>query len=149
MQKNIFITGAVREYDSSKPEEFTNAIANFIKENMVDEKSRSLISVKVREVSTDHLVITFPFYTGEESTDKDSISHKFYCFLFGQCKAFIPKHSLGPVMNLGPNIHAIWREDLNDVKNAHKRNTTFYGGDTYKRLELSESKYGLETRFIF
>lgn len=148
MKKKIFITGAVREYDSSNPVAFTNAISDYIKENIVDEKSRDKISVSVREVSPDQLVINFPFSTGEEITP-DTISHDLYRCFFGESNHFRSKYSLGAAPYLGPYVKVNCREDIKDVKNAHKRNTAFYGADKYKRLILIENKFGLEVRFFF
>ncbi len=148
MKKKIFITGAVREYDSSKPEEFANAISDFIKENMADEKSRDNIVVNVHETSPNQIVIEFPFTTGDE-IEPGTISHTLYRCFFGECRRFIAKHTLGPVMYLGEYVKANWREEIRSVKNAHKRNTAFYGGDKYKRLDLIENIYGLEVRITF
>lgn len=148
MKKKIFITGAVREYDSSKPEVFAEGIANFIKENLADEKSRNDIAVKVREVSPDQIVIEFPFTTSDE-IEPGTISHTLYRCFFGECSKFVAEHTLGPVMCLGEYVKANWREEISSVKNAHRRNTKFYGADPYKRIDLIENIYGLEVRFTF
>lgn len=148
MNKKIFITGAVRDYDSSKPEEFADAIAQFIKDNMVDEKSKENISVAVREVSPNQIVISFLFTTGDEIVP-GTISHTLYRCFFGECRSFIAEHSLGSVMNFGPNWKANWRETIPAVRNAHKRNTAFYGADKYKRIDIVENNRGLEVRISF
>lgn len=102
MKKKIFIAGAVREYDSSKPEEFVNAIAQFITDNVVDEKNKENIAVTVREVPPEQIVIRFPFTTGDEIVP-GTISHTLYRCYFGECRSFIAEHSLGSVMNFGPD----------------------------------------------
>lgn len=103
MKKKIFITGSVREYDSSKQEVFAQDIANFIKENLADENSRNHIAVKVREVSPEQIVIEFPFTTGDE-IEPGTISHTLYRCFFGECSKFVAEHALGPVMYLGEYV---------------------------------------------
>ena len=61
MKKKIFITGAVREYDSSNPQQFATDIKEYIIQHLVNPDSASAINVMVDAPTKDTVRITFPF----------------------------------------------------------------------------------------
>ena len=59
MKKKIFITGAVREYDSANPKAFTDEIEDYIKANLISIDDVDKISVSTFENTGNELTITF------------------------------------------------------------------------------------------
>ncbi len=148
MKKKIFIAGDVREYDSANPTAFTDSIKAFIKNNLVSPETASEVSVTVQETASDHLIITFPFSTGDEIMH-GTVSNPLYRCFFGDCAKFRPEYSLDYRLNFGSAIAFNWRVPIKDIKEAHKRNTSFYKADRYKSLEVEESDKGLTITIKF
>lgn len=148
MKKKIFIAGDVREYDSSNPSTFTDSIKEFITDNLVSPETASEVSVTLQEAASDHLIITFPFSTGDEIM-QGTVSNPLYRCFFGDCAKFKPEYSLDYRLNFGLAFAANWRIPIKDILEAHKRNTSFYKADRYKTLEVEESDKGLTITIKF
>lgn len=148
MKKKIFITGAVREYDSSNPKQFADSIADFIKANLVNVNSANNVNVLTSEPDPSKLLIIFPFSTGDTITP-DTISNPLYRCFFGDCESFRPAHSLDYRMSFGPSFLINWRVGIDEIKKAHRENTKFYKADRYKSLDIIETDSGLAVTFQF
>lgn len=148
MKKKIFITGAVRQYDSAAPEQFETEIEDYIKQNIVTPNCANAVKVCVQEVSDDEICISFGFTTGDE-VKKGTISRPLYQCFSGDCRNFISEHSLWYPMGFGPNYPINWRVPIDEIKECHKKNTTFYKADRYKSLEVEESDKGLTITIKF
>lgn len=148
MNKKIFITGAVREYDSTAPEQFETEIEDYIKQNIVNPNCANAVMVRVKEVSPNEICIEFGFTTGDE-VKNGTISRTLYQCFSGDCKNFISEHSLWFPMGFGPSYPINWRVPIDQIITYHKKNTTYYGGSRYKSLHLIETPTGLIVNIKF
>lgn len=148
MKKKIFIAGAVREYDSDAPKQFENEIEEYIKQNLVNTECADAVKVFTTELSTDALCVKYGFTTGDELS-AGTISRQLYQCFFGDCKKFVAKYSLWFPMGFGPDYPINWRVPIEQIKEYHKKNTTFYGGSRYKDMDLNETSNGLIINFRF
>lgn len=146
MKKKIFIAGAVREYDSNAPEDFGKAIEDYIRENLVTQESN--ISVKAKDNGINEITIEIPFTTGDELST-GTISNPLYRCFFGECESFRPEYSLDFRLNFGPNWGANWRVVIEDIVDAHKKNSNFYHASRYKDLFLEETETGLIIKLTY
>ena len=103
MKKKIFITGAVREYDSANPKAFTDEIEDYIKANLVDANSADNISVSVQENSSDEISILFNFGI-DEQVDDGLISREMYRCFTGEYHGFTAENSMWWTWDLAPVI---------------------------------------------
>lgn len=138
MKKKIFITGAVREYDSANPNTFTKGIEDYIKTNLVTANCADAINVSVTESVANELTIKFNFGTGRE-IDTGMISREMYRCFTGECATFIAKNSIYWAMNFGPAFPVNVHFDIQDTIDAHKKNTNFYKAKRYKTLAITET----------
>lgn len=148
MKKKIFIAGAVREYDSDAPKQFETEIEEYIKQNLVNAECADAVKVLTNELSPDELRVEFGFTTGDQLS-AGTISRQLYQCFFGDCKNFVAKHSLWFPMGFGPSYPINWRVPIEQIKEYHKKNTTFYGGSRYKDMDLNETSNGLVINFRF
>lgn len=148
MKKKIFIAGALRQYDSAAPEQFETEIEDYIKQNIVTPNCANAVKVCVQEVSDDEISIGFGFTTGDE-LKKGTISRPLYQCFSGDCRNFISEHSLWFPMGFGPDYPINWRVPIDEIKECHKKNTTFYGGSRYKSMDMIETSIGLMINIKF
>lgn len=148
MKKKIFITGAVREYDSANQKAFTDEIELFIKSNIVVGDSADNISVSVLECSSDEINIRFNFGIGEE-VDNGFISREMYRCFTGEFHGFKAENSMWWTMGFGPDYQMRVFFPIEDVIDAHKKNTKFYNADRYKYLGMKETPLSLTVTFKF
>lgn len=142
MKKKIFITGAVREYDSANPKAFTDEIEEYIKTNLVDSNNATFVKVYSIEGSKTELTVKFDFGTGRD-IDADMISREMYRCFTGECSTFTAQNSIYWAMNFGPNYPMNVMFRIIDTIDAHKKNTSYYKADRYKNLEIEEDSYSL------
>lgn len=142
MKKKIFIAGDVREYDSANPTAFTDSITQYIKDNIVNPESAGCISTIAKEITTDLLLIKFPFTSGDEIT-KGTISDNLYRCFFGDCASFTPEYSLGFRLNFGSSYPINWRTPIDQLKEYHKKNSNYYHASRYENLDVEERPDGL------
>lgn len=143
MKKKIFITGAVRDYDSAAPHKLADEIKDYICQNLVTPECRNTINVLVDEPTADQVRIRFPFTTGD-TFDNHTISRELYRCFTGEYHDFHAKESLWWGFSSGPSFPMNVRVDIGQIKEAHKKNTRYYKADRYKSLDLWESAKGLE-----
>lgn len=142
MKKKIFITGAVREYDSANPKAFTDEIEEYIKTNLVDSNNATFVKVYAIEGSKTELTVKLDFGTGRD-IDADMISREMYRCFTGECSTFTAQNSIYWAMNFGPNYPMNVMFRIIDTIDAHKKNTSYYKADRYKNLEIEEDSYSL------
>ncbi len=148
MKKKIFITGAVREYDSANPKAFTDEIEDYIKANLISIDDVDKISVSTFENTGNELTITFNFGTGRE-IDSGLISREMYRCFTGECTTFKAQNSIYWAMSFGPNYPMNVRFPIKETIEVHKRNTNYYKANRYKSLEIVESPYDLRVKIKF
>lgn len=148
MKKKIFITGAVREYDSANPKAFTDGIEEYIKSNLVDADSADNISVSVQEKSLDEVCIRFNFGTGEQVGD-GLISREMYRCFTGEYHGFTAENSMWWTMGFGPRYQMRVFFPIKETIEAHRMNTKFYNADKYREIEIEESHDNLRVKIKF
>ena len=148
MKKKIFITGAVREYDSANPKAFTDEIEDYIKANLVDASSSSSISVSVQENSSEEISILFNFGIGEQ-VDDGLISREMYRCFTGEYHGFTAENSMWWTMGFGPRYQMRVFFPISETIEAHRKNTKFYNADRYKAIEIEESHLNLRVKIKF
>lgn len=148
MKKKIFITGAVREYDSANPKAFTDEIEEYIKTKLIDQKDSDKIKVSTFEGSDNELTIRFNFGTGRP-IDPGLISREMYRCFTGECASFTAQNSIYWAMNFGPNYPMNVQFPIKDTIDAHKKNTNFYKANRYKSLEILEAPLILRVNIKF
>lgn len=148
MKKKIFITGAVRDYDSANPKVFTDEIEDYIKNNMVKPEDVDKITVSTFENSENELTLLFNFGTGRD-IDPGLISREMYRCFTGECASFMAQNSIYWGMNFGPNYPMNVQFPIKDTIEAHKKNTNFYKANRYKSLDIEESPLNLMVKIKF
>ena len=148
MKKKIFITGAVRDYDSANPKVFTEEIEDYIKNNMVKLEDVDKITVSTFENSENELTLRFNFGTGRD-IDPGLISREMYRCFTGECASFTAQNSIYWAMNFGPNYPMNVQFPIKDTIEAHKKNTNFYKANRYKSLDIEESPLNLMVKIKF
>lgn len=138
MKKKIFITGAVRDYDCTNPKAFTDGIEDYICHHQATPECADSISVVVDEPYTDTIRILFPFSNGMES-DTGTVSREMYRCFTGEYSGFVAENTCWWPLGFGPNYPMNVRFRIDDIIDAHKKNTRFYKADIYKDIELSET----------
>lgn len=146
MKKKIFITGAVREFDSKNPKAFCEGIEQYIKDNLLDKDLE--FKVDATETAPGEASIEIPLTTGEEYDD-DSVSREIYRIFTGECKNFRAHESLWWGISFGPEWRANWRLMNEDIEAAHKKNTRYYKADRYKSMSIRETGWGFRVRIQF
>lgn len=148
MKKKIFITGAVRDYDSANPKVFTDEIEDYIKNNMVKPEDVDKITVSTFENSENELTLRFNFGTGRD-IDPGLISREMYRCFTGECASFTAQNSIYWAMNFGPNYPMNVQFPIKDTIEAHKKNTNYYKANRYKSLDIEESPLNLMVKIKF
>ena len=148
MKKKIFITGALRDYDSANPQAFTDVIEDYIKNNMVKPEDVDKITVSTFENSENELTLRFNFGTGRD-IDPGLISREMYRCFTGECASFTAQNSIYWAMNFGPNYPMNVQFPIKDTIEAPKKNTNFYKANRYKSLEIEESPLNLMVKIKF
>lgn len=148
MKKKIFITGAVREYDSANPKAFTDEIEEYIKDKLVIPDDAHKISVTTFENTPDELLISFNFGTGR-TVDPGLISREMYRCFTGECATFTAQNSIYWAMNFGPDYPMNVQFPIKDTIDAHRKNTNCYKANRYKRLEIEEATSNLSVKIKF
>ena len=148
MKKKIFITGAVRDYDSANPKVFTDEIEDYIKNNMVKLEDVDKITVSTFENSENELTLRFNFGIGRD-IDPGLISREMYRCFTGECASFTAQNSIYWAMNFGPNYPMNVQFPIKDTIEAHKKNTNFYKANRYKSLDIEESPLNLMVKIKF
>jgi hypothetical protein len=145
MKKKIFITGEVREYDSANPKTFTDGIEQYLLTNIVAPNS----NIRVIATSTDDTItIKMPFTTGDDITP-GTISRNLYRCFTGECPKFTAENSLWWGFGFGAAFPMNVRFDIDDIKDAHKKNTRFYKASRYKQLDIVEDPQGLTINITY
>lgn len=148
MKKKIFITGAVREYDSANPKAFTEEIEEYIKDKLVIPDDAQKISVTTFENTPDELNIMFNFGTGR-AVDSGLISREMYRCFTGECATFSAQNSIYWAMNFGPDYPMNVQFPIKDTIDAHRKNTYYYKANRYKSLEIEETTSNLRVKIKF
>lgn len=148
MKKKIFITGAVREYDSANPQQLADEIKQYLLDHLIQPECADSVNVFVSEPVEKTVRILFPFSPGNEC-ESGYISKEMYRCLTGEYNGFNAKHSCWWGLNFGPNFPINVRYAVEDITEAHKKNTRFYKASRYKSIALNESKFGLEVLINF
>lgn len=148
MKKKIFITGAVRDYDSANPKAFTDGIEDYIKTNLVNEDSIGNIAVSVQENPKDELSIRFNFGTGE-LVDSGKISREMYRCFTGEYHGFTAENSMWWTIGFGPDYPMRVFFSTVDTIEAHKKNTKFYNADRYKSITMKQTITGLTIKINY
>lgn len=146
MKKKIFITGAVREFDSTDPKSFCEGIENYIKDNLIDNNPE--FKVTATKTAPNEVTVEIPLTTGQEYDDY-TISRELYRIFTGECKNFRAHDSLWWGISFGPNWKANWRLPNEEIEAAHKNNTRFYKASRYKSMNIKETGTGLVVKFQF
>lgn len=142
MKKKIFISGKTREFDSANPEPFCKEIEEYIKANQVDPKCTDDVKVRAYTSGSDEITIECPFSTGD-SIMENTVSRPLYRIFTGECESFRAKNSLWWTIGFGPDYKMNVRIPIEDIIEAHKKNTRFYKANRYKSLDIVEVENGL------
>lgn len=142
MKKKIFITGKVREFDSTNPQEFTDGIEEYIKNNIVDESLADIIKVNASETATNEITIDMSF-GGSEGLGSDDITREMYRCFTGEYKGFIAENTIWWMAGFGPDYMMDVRFSIEDTIASHKKNTKFYKADRYKSMTMRQTITGL------
>lgn len=148
MKKKIFITGAVREYDSANPKAFTDEIEEYIKDKLVIPDDAQKISVTTFENNPEELTIMCNFGTGRD-VDPSLISREMYRCFTGECATFTAQNSIYWAMNFGPDCPMNVQFPIKDTIDAHRKNTNYYKANRYKSLEIEEAPSNLRVKIKF
>lgn len=148
MKKKIFITGAVREYDSANPQQLADEIKQYLLNHLIQPDCADSVNVYVSEPVEKTVRIFYPFSPGNECYS-DSISREMYRCFSGEYSGFVAENSCWWKFDFGPSFPMNVRFDLEEITEAHKKNTRFYKANRYKSLTLTESSKGLEVLINF
>lgn len=148
MKKKIFITGKVREFDSTNPQEFTDGIEEYIRTNIVNEESASCIRVKASETAPNEVRIDMLF-GGSEGLGSDDITREMYRCFTGEYKGFIAENTIWWMAGFGPDYMMNVMFSITDTIAAHKKNTKFYKADRYKSMTMSQTITGLTIKINY
>lgn len=148
MKKKIFITGAVREYDSANPQQLADEIKEYICNNLVNAESADAVSVVVDEPVEKAVRIRYPFTPGKEC-DANTISREMYRCFTGEYHGFVAKNSCWWTLDFGPSFPMNVRFAVEDIITDHKKNTRFYKANRYKDISITENEAGLEVLISF
>ena len=100
--QEIFITGKVREFDSTNPKDFTDGIEEYIKNNIVDESLADMIKVNASETATNEITIDMSF-GGNEGLGSDDITREMYRCFTGEYKGFVAENTIWWMAGFGPD----------------------------------------------
>lgn len=142
MKKKIFITGKVREFDSTNPKDFTDGIEEYIRTNIVNEESASCIRVKASETAPNEVRIDMLF-GGNDDLGPDDITREMYRCFTGEYKGFIAENTIWWMAGFGPDYMMNVMFSITDTIAAHKKNTKFYKADRYKSITMRQTLTGL------
>lgn len=142
MKKKIFITGDVREFDSTNPQEFTDGIEEYIRTNIVNEESASCIRVKASETAPNEVRIDMLF-GGSGELGSDDITREMYRCFTGEYNGFVAENSIWWQFSFGPDYVMDVMFSVADTIAAHKKNTKFYKADRYKSITMRQTITGL------
>lgn len=148
MKKKIFITGAVREYDSADPQKLADEIKQYLIDHLIQPECADAVNVFVSEPMEKTVRIRYLFFLGNE-TQKDCITKEMYRCFTGEHNGFHAENSCWWGLNFGPNYPMNILYGTEDIIDAHKKNTRFYKSNRYKSITLTESEYGLEVDINF
>lgn len=142
MKKKIFITGKVREFDSTNPKDFTDGIEEYIRTIIVNEESASCIRVKASETAPNEVRIDMQF-GGNDDLGPDDITREMYRCFTGEYKGFIAENTIWWMAGFGPDYMMNVMFSITDTITAHKKNTKFYKADRYKSITMRQTFTGL------
>lgn len=142
MKKKIFITGKVREFDSTNPKEFTDGIEEYIRTNIVNEESASCIRVKASETAPNEVQIDMLF-GGSDDLGPDDITREMYRCFTGEYNGFVAENSIWWPLSFGLDYMMDVRFSIEDTIASHKKNTKFYKADRYKSITMRQTLTGL------
>lgn len=142
MKKKIFITGMVREFDSTNPKDFTDGIEEYIKNNIVDESLADIIKVNAYETAPNEITIDMLF-GGSGGLGSDDITREMYRCFTGEYKGFVAENTIWWMAGFGPDYMMNVMFSITDTIAAHKRNTKFYKADRYKSITMRQTITGL------
>lgn len=148
MNKRIFITGKVREFDSTNPKDFTDGIEEYIKNNIVDESLADIIKVNASETATNEITVDMLF-GGSEGLGSDDITREMYRCFTGEYKGFIAENTIWWPLSFGPDYMMDVRFSIEDTIASHKKNTKFYKADRYKSMTMSQTIFGLTIKINY
>ena len=148
MKKKIFVTGEVREYDSSNPQKLADEIKQYLLDHLIEPQSADAVNVIIDEPIEKTVRIHFPFSPGNECAS-GSISREMYRCFTGEYDGFRAENSCWWTFGFGSSYPMNIRFATEDIINAHKKNTRYYKANRYKSLTLTESGQGLEVLFTF
>lgn len=142
MKKKIFITGMVREFDSTSPKDFTDGIEEYIKNNIVDEGLADMIKVNASETAPNEITINMLF-GGSGGLGSDDITREMYRCFTGEYKGFVAENTIWWMAGFGPDYMMNVIFSITDTIAAHKKNTKFYKADRYKSITMRQTITGL------
>lgn len=142
MKKKIFITGKVREFNSTNPKDFTDGIEEYIKNNIVDESLADIIKVNASETAPNEITIDMLF-GGSGGLGSDDITREMYRCFTGEYKGFVAENSIWWMAGFGPDYGMNVMFSITDTIAAHKKNTRFYKADRYKSITIRQTITGL------
>lgn len=142
MKKKIFITGKVREFDSTNPRDFTDGIEEYIKNNIVDESLADIIKVNANETAPNEITIDMLF-GGSGGLGSDDITREMYRCFTGEYKGFVAENTIWWMVGFGPDYGMNVMFSIPDTIAAHKKNTKFYKADRYKSITMRQTITGL------
>lgn len=148
MKNKIFITGAVREYDSAAPELLAQEIKEYICNNIVSPDCVDAVNVIVDEPSANMVRIQYHF-SPDHQGDVGMISREMYRCFTGEYSGFVAENSCWWRMSFGPSFPMNVYFPVEDIIEAHKRDTRHYKADRYKNIEISEAIAGLTVKIQF
>lgn len=142
MKKRIFISGAVREYDSEHPEILAEEIRQYICDHLVAPENQDIVKVTVDEPEDKVVRICFLFTTGDKIGD-NTISQPLYRCFTGEYSGFTAENTLWLTMGFGPSFPMNVRLDVEDIATAFRKNTWFYKANRFKDFAIVELEWGL------
>lgn len=148
MKKKIFITGKVREFDSTSPKDFTDGIEEYIKNNIVNEESANEIKVKATETAPNEVTIDM-FFGGSDELGSDDITREMYRCFTGEYKGFVAENTIWWTVGFGPDYEINVMFSIADTIAAHKKNTKFYKANRYKSITMKQTIAGLHVVIKF
>lgn len=148
MKKKIFITGAVREYDSADPQKLADEIKQYLIDHLIQPDCADSVNVYVSEPEEKTVRIFYPFSPGNKC-DTHSISREMYRCFSGEYSGFVAENSCWWTFGFGSSYPMNIRFSTEDIIDAHKKNTRFYKANRYKSLTITENSQGLEVLFTF
>lgn len=142
MNKKIFITGKVRDFDSTDPKDFTDGIEEYIKNNIVDKELADIIKVNAYETAPNEISIDMLF-GGSGGLGLDDITREMYRCFTGEYKGFVAENTIWWMAGFGPDYGMNVMFSITDTIAAHKKNTRFYKADRYKSITMRQTISGL------